>query len=132
MSQNKTKNQTKQNTANKTQKQTGHPKGVKHYAFRNFPMPLSTAPQRNSKYPKTSHITQILTSCFICPDDSMMKIKEAPSIPLRSLLTQPASKLSVNVLLGSSVRSIARQRQQRPADVILLVIQGDDKECHFW
>ena len=50
VSQSPNKNQTKHHKANKTQKQTGHPKGVKHYAFRNFPMPLSTAPQRNSKY----------------------------------------------------------------------------------
>ena len=50
VSQSPIKNQTKHHKANKTPKQTGHPKEVKHYAFRNFPMPLSTAPQRNSKY----------------------------------------------------------------------------------
>ena len=36
VSQSPNKNQIKQNTANKTQKQIGHPKGVRHYAFRNF------------------------------------------------------------------------------------------------
>ena len=50
VSQSPNKNQTKHHKANKTQKQTGHLKGEKHYAFRNFSMPLSTAPQRNSKY----------------------------------------------------------------------------------
>ena len=50
VSQSPNKNQTKHHKANKTQKQTAHPKGVKHYAFRNFSMSLSIAPQRNSKY----------------------------------------------------------------------------------
>ena len=37
VSQSPNKNQTKHHKANNTQKQTGHPQGVKHYAFRNFP-----------------------------------------------------------------------------------------------
>ena len=30
------------------------------------------------------HTTQLHYSCFISPDDSMMKMEEAPSIPLRA------------------------------------------------